>query len=73
MTGPRLTFDGDGRVKPAKRVRQAANKWASQVTKAILDRCYPDLVPAVVIERAMREMAIRDELLTPKPQPRRTT
>lgn len=73
MTGPRLTFDADGPVKPARPAKQAARKYVNHAAARILASCYPGQVPAAVIERALPQMAKRDGLLAPKPQPRRTT
>jgi hypothetical protein len=60
---------------PAKRPpRPTARKYYTQATERILADCYPGQIPAVVVERAIREMAIRDQLLTPKThQSRRRT
>ena len=72
MTGPRITIDADGHAKP-RPAKQAARKYVNHAAARILATCYPGQVPAAVIERALRQMAKRDGLLTPKPQPRRTT
>lgn len=50
----------------ARPPRPAARKYLTQDAERILADCYPGQVRAVVVERALREMAIRDRLLTPK-------
>lgn len=50
MTGPRLTFDADGPVKPARPAKQAARKYVNHAAARILASCYPGQVPAAVIE-----------------------
>jgi len=73
MTGPRLTFDRDGAVKPARPAKQAARKYVNHAAARILATCYPGQVPAAVIERALRQMAKRDGHSVPKPQSGRRT
>jgi hypothetical protein len=51
--------------------RPAARKYLTVVAERIAADCYPGQVLAVVLERALREMAIRDGLLTPKTHRRR--
>lgn len=66
MNGPKFTLDADGRVQLAKPAKQPARKYVNQASGAILAACYPGQVPAAVIERALRRMAIADGLLQPK-------
>jgi hypothetical protein len=37
-----------------------APKYVNQDTRDYLDRCFPGLIPAVVIEEAVREKALRE-------------
>jgi hypothetical protein len=52
-------------VKP-RRPRPTVRRYYTETAGRILADCYGGQVRAVVIERALREMAIRDGLLTPK-------
>lgn len=59
-------------AKEPKRRRPSARRYYTAAVERILQLCYPGQVQAVVVERAVREMAVRDQLLTPKTQqPRR--
>lgn len=49
-----------------RRSRPAARKYLTQNAEQIIANCYPGQVLAAVIERAVRQMAIADGLLTPK-------
>jgi hypothetical protein len=64
----RFSFDRQGRTMPAKPVRRGARKYCTDLADLILARFYSGQVPAVVIERALREMAKRDGYLVPKPR-----
>ncbi|MBC9731222.1 hypothetical protein [Streptomyces sp. TRM68367] len=50
--------------------RRHARRYVSQTTEDIVRHCYPGMVPSRIIERAVREMAIREGRLTPDGQPR---
>ena len=45
-----------------------AARYVNAASAAILARCYPGLVPAAVIERALTEMAKRDGHAVTKPR-----
>jgi hypothetical protein len=57
-------------VTPPTR-RPAARKYLTPAAERIAADCYPGQILAVLLERALREMAIRDGLLTPKTHRRR--
>jgi hypothetical protein len=52
--------------------RRSARRYVSHTTEELIRRCYPGLVPSRIIERAVREMAIREGRLTRDGQPRPT-
>ncbi len=52
--------------KPLARRRTNARKYLSVEAEQIIAACYPGQVLAAVLERAVRQMAIRDGLLTAK-------
>lgn len=55
-----------------KRSRPASRKYLTVEFERIIAACYPGQVLAAVIERALRQMAVKDGLLTPKAgKPRR--
>lgn len=60
----RIRFDRDGRV--VKKTRPSQRKYLTVEAERIIGLCYPGQVLAAVIERAVRQMAVRDGLLTPK-------
>jgi hypothetical protein len=55
-----------------RRGRPYLRKYLTVNAEQIIAACYPGQVLAVLIERAVRQMAIRDGLLTPKTRPPRT-
>lgn len=55
-----------------RRGRPNARKYLTVDAERIIAACYPGQVLAVLIERAVRQMAIRDGLLTPKAHRTRT-
>jgi hypothetical protein len=55
--------------QPAR--RPAARKYLTPAAERIAAHCYPGQILAVLLERALREMAIRDGLLTRKTHRRR--
>jgi hypothetical protein len=46
--------------------RQSTRKYLTPAAERIIADCHPGQVLAAVIERAVRLMAVRDGLLTPK-------
>ncbi|GGV46039.1 hypothetical protein [Streptomyces spectabilis] len=66
----RLVVDRGGRVTavPARPGRPNARRYLTPAAEQIIAHCYPGQVIAVVIERALRHMAIADGLLKPKPK-----
>ncbi|MEU6990328.1 hypothetical protein ABZ953_06655 [Streptomyces sp. NPDC046465] len=52
--------------------RPQARKYVNAAAGEILARCFPGMIPARVIEEALREKAKREGRLPPKSQPRRT-
>lgn len=56
------------RAHPARRPQ--AHKYVNHASKELLARCFPGMIPALVIEEALREKAQREERL---PATRRTT
>jgi hypothetical protein len=46
--------------------RPYARKYLTPATERIVADCYPGQVLAAVLERAVRALAVRDGLLTPK-------
>jgi hypothetical protein len=56
-------------TQPAR--RPAARKYLTPVAQRIAADCYPGQILAVLLERALREMAIRDGRLMPKTHRRR--
>lgn len=61
----RIHFDREGRPVTTQR-RPSARKYLTREAERIIGLCYPGQVLAAVVERAVRQMAIRDGLLTPK-------
>lgn len=60
------------RTRASRPPRPAARKYLTVESERIITACYPGQVLAAVIERALRQMAITDGLLTPKThQPRK--
>ena len=54
------------RTRASRPPRPAARKYLTPDAGRIIAACYPGQVLAAVIERAIRQMAVRDGLLTPK-------
>jgi hypothetical protein len=52
--------------KPRPRRGASTRKYLTVEAEHIISQCYGGQVLATVIERAVRQMAIRDGLLTPK-------
>lgn len=55
---------------PAK--RPARRRYVNAAAELLLRDCFPGLVPAAVIEDALRQKAIREGRLTKAGKPRRT-
>ncbi|MFI5992441.1 hypothetical protein ACIBAC_11390 [Streptomyces sp. NPDC051362] len=53
-------------ANPVRRHHGPAAKFISQASADILARCYAGLVPAVVIEEALVEKALREGKVPPK-------
>lgn len=51
---------------PVRRHHGPAAKFINEVSAAILTHCYAGLVPAVVIEEALVEKALREGKVPPK-------
>lgn len=61
-------------AEPAKRPRRPqARKYVSAASADLLARCFPGMVPARVIEEALREKAKREKRILPPTPPRRNT
>ncbi|MGW2223854.1 hypothetical protein [Streptomyces formicae] len=54
--------------RPARRPQ--ARKYVNAASAELLARCFPGMIPALVIEEALREKAVREGRL---PATRRTT
>ncbi|MEV7975373.1 hypothetical protein [Streptomyces sp. NPDC086519] len=50
----------------APKRRPSARKYLTPAAEQIIAACYPGQALAAVVERAVRQMAIRDGLLPPK-------
>lgn len=52
--------------KPAANLpkRPTARRYVNAAAERLLRDCFPGLIPAVVIEEALRQLAIRDGRLT---------
>lgn len=53
--------------------RPQARKYVNAAAGELLARCFPGMIPALVIEEALREKAQRERRLATKPQPGRAT